>query len=389
MASTEGHGPTAGRFKGALYGGKIWWVAPDYATASEEIWPALKRSLRGAAVRLSESERSITLPGGGMVTVRSADNPGSLVGSGLDGLVLDEAGKVHKDAWHQSLRPTLADKQGWSIFIGTPKGHNWFYELFERAKTDAGWEAWQRPSNDNPLVRPEEMEAMRKEMIFREYSQEILAQFTAIEDAALELEDIDAATVLTEPANPDGGYDLFGAAIDLGLKNDHSALVVLGLTNDMKYFDLAACVSWKPEPGGQVSLEDVKRGVLQARSRFGVNAVVYDPWQAELMAEQLRSEGLRMIPFTFSPKNLDIMATTLVRVFKNRTIRIYPEADLRRDLSHLTIAQRAAGFRLDGIRDEHGHCDRAFALATLLPHMEITAKDGVREMQPQYGEVFA
>ena len=94
----KGHGAFKGQWRGAIDGGNIWWIAPSYKVASK-IWRDLKRATKDAWVEKNEVERRIELPGGGSVTVWSADDPGSLVGDGLDGVVFDEAAKIHRDAW--------------------------------------------------------------------------------------------------------------------------------------------------------------------------------------------------------------------------------------------------------------------------------------------------
>lgn len=174
---TTGHGIDRGQLLGAMDGGNVWWIAPTFPVASD-IWRDLKKACRNAWTDKSEVERRIELPGGGAVTVKSADNPDSLRGAGLDGVVIDEAASVRQEVWQQSIRPALSDKQGWAVFIGTPKGFNWFFDLFSEAEYLEGWERWQRPSSDNPLLTAKELEAARREVGGAVFSQEYLAQFT-------------------------------------------------------------------------------------------------------------------------------------------------------------------------------------------------------------------
>lgn len=183
IATVDGHGPFIGErpaLKGALDGGKIWWVTFDYPTASE-IWRDLKHACKGAWTDKSEVERRIELPSGGSVTVRSAHEPDKLVATGLDGLVLDEAGKMPKASW-DFLRPTLVDKQGWAFFIGTPRGYNWFHGLYQFAGSEPGWARWRRPSRDNPLITDEELAKAKREAP-RLYGQEYEARFEQPEGA--------------------------------------------------------------------------------------------------------------------------------------------------------------------------------------------------------------
>jgi predicted phage terminase large subunit-like protein len=176
LAVIEGHGPREGGFRGALEGATVWWVAPSFPIASL-IWRYLKRALIGGWVEKSENERRIVLPGGGSVSVKSADNPDSLRGVGLDGVVLDEAAFMAPEAWQEGLRPALADRQGWAIFLSTPAGRNWLYDLYLAAGTVPGWARWQRPTSDNPRVAATELEAARTEIGSYQFAQEFLAEF--------------------------------------------------------------------------------------------------------------------------------------------------------------------------------------------------------------------
>lgn len=176
LATVEGHGPRIGGFSGAIEGGSIWWVAPSYPVSSM-IWRNLKHALRGAWIEKNENERRIVLPGGGSITVKSADNPDSLRGAGLDGVVLDEAAFMAREAWAEGIRPALADRQGWAMFLTTPNGTNWLYDTFQTAATTPGWARWQRPTADNPKIPPAELDAARAELGSYAFSQEFEAQF--------------------------------------------------------------------------------------------------------------------------------------------------------------------------------------------------------------------
>ena len=78
-----------------------------------------------------EAEHRMEFPSGGVVEVKSAHNPESLRGAGLDLLVMDEAAYVREEAWTSSLRPALTDRRGKALFISTPRGRNMFYRLWK------------------------------------------------------------------------------------------------------------------------------------------------------------------------------------------------------------------------------------------------------------------
>lgn len=191
--------------------------------------------------------------------------------------------------------------------------------------------------------------------------------------------DIEACTTLTGPTTGAGAAPMpYMGALDLGLTHDHSAFVIVGLDLEAQKLRLASCQSWKPPPGGKVRLADVKAAVLDAWRRFGLLSVDFDQWQAWDMAQDLANEGVPMYPWQNTPQNLDLAATTLLNVFNNRLIDLYPDAMLTRDLVRLQIVERSKGFKLNAVRDEYGHCDRAIALSMLLPSAMSTMRDLVQ-----------
>lgn len=163
----------------ALDGGRAWWVAPTFPIASvgwREI-EALANQIPGAVVL--KDQRLVKL-GRGSVQAKSADNPQSLRGEGLDFLVMDECAYIAPEAWDEVLRPALSDRKGRAMFISTPAGRNHFWEKWQRGQgDDAEWHSWQLPTTDNPFIDPAEVEAARLTMPDRNFRQEYLAEFIA------------------------------------------------------------------------------------------------------------------------------------------------------------------------------------------------------------------
>ena len=109
----------------AWQGKRSWWIAPTYAMALEG-WKDLRNIGVEYGTVIKESEKTIITPTGGMVSIRSADNPDRLRGAGLDFVVLDECAFMKENTWAEVIRPTLTERQGGALFISTPKGFNWF-----------------------------------------------------------------------------------------------------------------------------------------------------------------------------------------------------------------------------------------------------------------------
>lgn len=186
MALFIGHGPDR-CMTGAIDGGLCWYVAPSYKMA-QEMWRLVKRIGEPVAAYKSEQDMRIELITGGVVAIKSADNPDSMRGVGLDGVVVDECAYMDEAAWTKVLRPALADKRGWGIIISTPKGYNWFHTLFLNAETSPGWQRWQQPTHANPIVTEEELTDIRKDTDSQTYAQEYLAQFVSPEGSRIKKE---------------------------------------------------------------------------------------------------------------------------------------------------------------------------------------------------------
>lgn len=117
---------------------------------------------------------------GSSVEGKSAEHPPSLIGEGLDWIIVDEAAKIKQGIWEQYLRPTLTDRVGWALFISTPEGYNWFHALYKRGLNPAfpNWESFHEPSWNNPYLSQEEIDEAKGEMTDAVFRQEYGADFT-------------------------------------------------------------------------------------------------------------------------------------------------------------------------------------------------------------------
>lgn len=126
---------------------------------------------------VSERDRDLFLVGGGQIMVRSADQPDTMRGVGLDGAILDEAAFMRPEVWRNVIRPALSDRRGWAIMGTTPNGRNWLHEEFASASRQHNAAVWQSPTADNPLISTEELEDARASLPRVVFDQEYLARF--------------------------------------------------------------------------------------------------------------------------------------------------------------------------------------------------------------------
>ena len=160
---------------------ECWYVAPSYKMARQIVWRKLKNKLQDLnwIAKTNETDLTITLVNGSTIALKGADNYDSLRGVGLDFIVLDEFADIDPEAWYETLRPTLSDKQGRALFIGTPKGiGNWAYEIYQNSQEDQdNWASFSYTTLDGGNVTAEEIESARKDLDERTFRQEYMASF--------------------------------------------------------------------------------------------------------------------------------------------------------------------------------------------------------------------
>lgn len=160
--------------------GRFAYIAPLYNQAKDVAWAYLKHYaepvLAGAP---NESELRVDLLNGARIRLYGADNPDRLRGIYLDGVVLDEYADMHPGVWGEVIRPLLADRQGHATFIGTPKGRNAFFDMFERGQSDPDWLSVMLRASETLIVPQSELDAARKDMTPEQYEQEFECSFEA------------------------------------------------------------------------------------------------------------------------------------------------------------------------------------------------------------------
>jgi phage terminase large subunit len=158
------------------------YIAPFYKQAKAVAFDHLRAAmhpLRQMGATTNESELRADYPNGGQVRLFGADNAESLRGLGFDGVVLDEFADFDPRVWPEVIRPTLSNpgRDGWAVFIGTPKGHNAFYDVWQRAQTDPEWYSVMLKASETGLISTEELQSARKELSEDQYLREYECSF--------------------------------------------------------------------------------------------------------------------------------------------------------------------------------------------------------------------
>lgn len=158
------------------------YLSPYLKQSKAVAWDYLRAAvapLRGLGASIHESELRVDYHNGGQVRLYGADNADALRGIYLDGVVLDEFADMDPRVWGEIIRPALADRQGWAVFIGTPKGKNAFYDVLSRAKVEDGWFSMELKASETGLITTEELELARRDLSEDQYAQEFECSFDA------------------------------------------------------------------------------------------------------------------------------------------------------------------------------------------------------------------
>ena len=214
--------------KGALEGYPVAWFAPN-SKLFDEVWWQAVTILRPIARRVDSQKNRIELLDGTPVdfwTLHNTDDPGR--GRKYGTVIIDEAAIINGERlrrqWLEAIRPTLTDYKGGAWFVSSPKGGNFFKELYDAATTDE-WARWQLPTTNNPFIDASEVDAAARELPSIVFEQEYLAQFVDMEGSRVKREWLKQGT-------PPDRFDRITMGVDLAISTkadaDYTAVVVLG-----------------------------------------------------------------------------------------------------------------------------------------------------------------
>lgn len=256
--------------------------------------------------------------------------------------------------------------------IATNAGHlhTWQYELRENFRRRENW--WfQKFDGQAPWIPDENIESARQFNPTIRFNRLWKGIWSPQEGDAIDPEDIDAAICLDGPMTPEEIWAndwvcVLGA--DAGVKHDHAALVTLAVKYGERKICLANCESWAPGPDRKIDLALMDNAIAKAQRELPLLGMCYDPMQMEFMAQRAEKLGLPVDPVHFYGKDPDFMVRALLDCFRGRFIKLYRDELLIRDLHRLCIKETTKGqYKLDAVKDDYGHADRAIALAVVLP----------------------
>ena len=159
---------------------RIMWVSPVYSQANKvqkELYAAIAKS--GIVESNNFSSNELVLKNGSNIIFRSAERYDNIRGETLDYAILDEAAYMRDEAWTEAIKPTLLVRGKKALFISTPKGKSWFYDLYQLGLSPdwTNYSSYQGTSYDTPYIDIEEIEEAKRTLPEKVFKQEYLAEF--------------------------------------------------------------------------------------------------------------------------------------------------------------------------------------------------------------------
>lgn len=336
-----------------------WVVAPTYDLAykvfRETYWTS-KKKMPDWISRTSESRQFIEFKNGSFIEAKSADNPDSLVGEGLNFLIIDEAARIKESVWTECLRPTLSDRKGWALFISTPRGRNWFNRAYATGmdKLWPDFESWLFPSSSNPYLDPEEIEQARMTLPERVFQQEYLAMF--LDDAGGVFRNV-RSCIKGTLGSPEPGHQ-YAIGVDLAKYQDFTVITVLDLDNGhLIYFDRFNKIDWSIQKKRIVNVAEIYPGTVIIDST-GVGDPIY---------EDLYARGdITVEPYKFTNESKKRLIDKLAMMIEKNEVSFPEIPELINELEIYQYEMTSAGnLRFNAPSGYHDDCVISLGLACM------------------------
>lgn len=316
--------------------GRFAYISPTYAQSKDTAWGYLKRfTAMVPGVEQRESELTVRFHNGARVRLYGADNFDRLRGTYADGIVLDEYGDIDPRAWPEVIRPSLSDRNGWAVFIGTPKGRNDFHRVHTEAAANPDWYSLVLKASQSGLLGADELADMRASMPPEVYQQELECSFDAAIRGAIyrtELSDADSegriCSVPYDPAVP------VWTAWDLGIGDATSVVCAQLVGKEVHIIDYYEATG---EP-----LTHYVQWLDRKPYRYGTDLLPHDAGARELGSGKTREELLRA---------------------NGRRVRVLPRQDVDDGINAVKMLLPRCWFdlsRTDRLRDCLAHYHRDF-----------------------------
>lgn len=313
-----------------------WIVSPTFPQ-SMIMWRMIKKIFKDKSVAkfvksIKEGEKYIELTNGSTIWAKSGDLPDNLRGEGLTYVVIDEAAMVKDEVWFNVIRPALADKKGNAVLISTPKGKNWFYQMFLRGLgDDPDYKSFQYTSFENITIPESEWKSMTQELPELVYRQEILAEF--IEGGGVVFRKVESVLdSQISDARPGVSY-LIG--VDLAKYEDFTVISVAETdTRSLVYLHRFNNIDWNYQKDYIKRISEQYNGAICYLDSTGLG----DP-----IAEDLMKNNVPVVPVRLTNISKAQIIQNLQLMIENNQIHLLNDPELRKEFGAFSYELTASG----------------------------------------------
>jgi hypothetical protein len=338
------------------HGGPVAWISPIWAQAKSAYLRLLQAARKGGGAALikakSDTELRIVFVNGELLEFKSGEKPDNLRGEGWRRVVIDEAARCRKELWEEVVRPAVSDTGGRVMFLSTPKGKNWFYEMWSRGADPAfpAFRSWRFPTADNPKVPAEDIEQARLALPADVFAQEYLAEF--LENNAGVFRGVRDA-IGSEEEDPREGGEYY-AGLDLARLTDFTVLTILDGEGRQVYHDRFNTLDWAVQ----------KQRIISTIERYDARLLIDSTGIGDPIYDDLARAGLVCEGYKFDNQSKKRLIEALMMGFEQRRIRLLDIAEQTNELEIFEYEIGKSGIvRYSAPEGYHDDCVIALALA--------------------------
>ena len=344
---------------------RYWIVAPNYEL-TEKVFRELhamvvNSPLREYVEKESYHNKFLKFVWDSEVYGKSADSPISLAGEKLDGVIIDEAPGCKEEIWTHYIRERLTDMKGWALFIGTPRGRNWYYNMFLKGQDPLAmdYDSFHFTTYDNPYIDDTEIEAAKAELGSESlaFKQEYMAEFLSDNDCVFRHVQEAVRDTLRDPAPG----CLYVAGVDLAKYVDYTVVTIADVkTNHVVFFDRWHKTDWN------ITYDRIAAAIKKYNN---ASAWVDSTGIGDPIYETLRNPpfNLHVKPFKFTNQSKQQLVDNLAWFFENAKIHIPEVPELINELNifEYTVNPKTGRTTFNAPEGYHDDCVSSLGLCAM------------------------
>ncbi|MEM4709859.1 MAG: terminase family protein [Candidatus Diapherotrites archaeon] len=336
------------------------YIVSDTYNHSKKIFNPLSnifsRDLKAVLEQVYQKDQIIKLKTGAEIHAKSAENTASLTGDDVSFVLVDESGFV-SDLAIERLYPSITNRLGKFLAIGTPDSNNWFRSYFYKGlEGNEDWISFQLPSNINPKFPKREWERLQRETPEQTFRKYYLAEFLDDESSTFSNEAINNLFEAELSEQPYDSTKRYVAGIDLAKTNDFTVVTVLDVTKEP--FQVVKIERWN-----KLSWEATAERIAKVLSQYGAKGLVDTTGVGNAVFEMIQRHYLNVEAFVFTQKTKQDLIERLVLAMEQSRIKSFIHNALKAELSVFKTVQTSNGTKFTAPNGLHDDMVISLALA--------------------------